>query len=405
MQPKKIQLRRTLSFSQVVLYGLGTTIGAGVYALLGEIADVAGVGAPLSFLAAAGLALLTAYSFARMVSRYPRAAGAALYVQNGFNSEKLALITGLLVVFAGTVSSAALLNGLIGYAQDLINLDRWLLLILAAAGIGIVASWGISQSAWVAGLITLVEAGGLIWATALASSAVLRSGHVSVDLWADVSFESTTVILSGAVLAFYAFIGFEDMIEIAEEVKDVRSTLPKAIMATLGLSALLYFMLVTSAVLAVGPQFLARSDAPLADLVAHLSSVNPVVMSIIGIFAIINGALIQLIMSARVLYGLAVRGQIPSLFASLNPSTQTPMVTTALCVVGIVALAISGTIDQLARSTSLIILIVFTMVNLASVRDESRQGKPQRSAQLIGLTGAGICTTLAGIALLDLLTR
>ena len=124
MRPDEKQLRRTLSFTQVVLYGLGTTIGAGVYALLGEIAHVSGVTAPLAFLIAAGLAALTAFSFARMVSRYPRAAGAALYVQKGLDSKRLALATVLLVVFAGLVSSAALLNGLFGYAQGLIDFDR-----------------------------------------------------------------------------------------------------------------------------------------------------------------------------------------------------------------------------------------------------------------------------------------
>jgi amino acid transporter len=405
MKPDEKKLRRTLSFTQVVLYGLGTTIGAGVYALLGEIAHVSGVAAPLAFLIAAGLAALTAFSFARMVSRYPRAAGAALYVQKGFDSWQLALATGLLVVFAGLVSSAALLNGLVGYAQDLIDLDRWLILVVTAACIGAIASWGIGLSAWVAGMITLIEVGGLLWATSLASSAVMQSGLPPAEFWADVSFGSTTLILSGAVLAFYAFIGFEDMIEIAEEVKEVRSTLPKAILTTLGLSALLYFMLVTSAVLAVGPQFLAVSKAPLSDLVARLSNVNPALMSAIGIFAIVNGALIQLIMSARVLYGLAARGQIPTFFAQINRSTQTPVITTLLCVIGILTLAVSGSIDQLARSTSLIILVVFTLVNLSFVLDENRQSQPQRGAQLIGLSGAAVCAVLAGIALLDLFVR
>lgn len=405
MRSDEKRLRRTLSFTQVVLYGLGTTIGAGVYALLGEIADVSGVAAPLSFLAAAGLAALTAFSFARMVSRYPRAAGAALYVQKGFDSRQLALVTGLLVVFAGVVSSAALLNGLVGYAQDLIDLDRWLILFVTAACIGAIASWGIGLSAWVAGAITLIEVGGLLWATTLASSAVMQSGLPPAGFWAEVSLGSTTVILSGAVLAFYAFIGFEDMIEIAEEIKEVRSMLPKAILATLGLSALLYFVLVTSAILAVGPQFLAVSQAPLSDLVARLSDVNPLLMSAVGIFAIVNGALIQLIMSTRVLYGLAVRGQIPSFFAQINRSTQTPIITTLLCVIGILTLAVSGSIDQLARSTSLIILVVFTLVNLAFVRDENRQSPPQRGAQLVGLSGAAVCAVLAGIAMIDLFTR
>lgn len=402
LETDRTHLRRTLSFTQIVLYGLGTTIGAGIYALLGEIAGVAGMFSPWAFLVAALLALLTALSFARMVSRYPRAAGAALYIENGFQSKKLGLVVGLLVVFAGVVSSSALLNGLVGYAQDFVPWSRTALMLTSLLGIGLVVIWGINASAWVAGLITVVEVGGLIWASTLSAQSALESEISLTQFWPSSFLSTGPLIFSGAVLAFYAFIGFEDMVEVAEEVEDVRKVMPRAILVTLALSSFLYLLLVSTAVAAVGSEFLAQSSAPLSDLVAHLSNTNPLIMSAIGVFAILNGALVQLVMASRVLYGLADRGQIHRLLRTVNNVTKTPVHATLLCIVCILLTALTGTVDQLARSTSLIILIVFALVNLSAVFDEHRQSSPSRRAQSIALLAAFVCIGLAGKAVADL---
>ena len=399
----KSRLRRTLSFPQIVLYGLGTTIGAGIYALLGEITKVSGFFAPWAFLTAALLALLTALSFSRMVARYPRAAGASLYVERGFRSKTLALVVGLLVIFAGVVSSAALLNGLVGYAQDFVAWDRNTLIFASVLGIGAVVCWGINFSAWVAGLVTVIEVGGLIWASSLSTEAAINA-NATFEVFFSSSFSTTApLVLSGAVLAFYAFIGFEDMVEVAEEVKNVRSALPTAILLTLVLSSLLYLLLVSSAVLAVGPNFLAQSNAPLSDLVARLSQTNPLVMSAIGVFAILNGALVQLVMASRVLYGLSDRNQLPRLFRSVNKVTQTPIPATLICILFILSIALTGTVDQLARFTSLIILTIFTLVNISVVLDETRQPRASLPAQTIAALATVVCLGLAIKAVVDLM--
>ena len=195
------------------------------------------------------------------------------------------------------------------------------------------------------------------------------------------------------------------MVEIAEEVQDVRTVLPLGILLTLALSTLLYLVLVSTAIIAVGPEYLAQSNAPLADLIERLSSADPLIMSAIGIFAILNGALIQLVMASRVLYGLANRGQIPHLLAQVNKFTQTPVIATLLCLSLIMILALTGRIDQLARSTSLIILVVFTLVNTALVLDEKKRPAPSRRAQIQGCLAALICTGLAAAAVIDLLAE
>ena len=167
-----VALDRSLSLTQMVLYGLGTTVGAGIYALIGEIANVAGSLAPWSFLLAAMLAGFTALSFAQLSARFPRAAGAALYVERGLDSASLARLVGILVIFAGTVSSAALLNGFVGYLHAFLEVPR----SVAITGAGLIligiAAWGIAESVWIAGIISIVEVLGLLWITSLAGTAI-----------------------------------------------------------------------------------------------------------------------------------------------------------------------------------------------------------------------------------------
>ncbi len=167
MPERQPKLNRTLTLPMLVLYGLGTIVGAGIYALIGEIAGVAGYGAPLSFLVASIIAGFTACSFAELSARYPRAAGAALYVQKGFNVRQLSLLVGLLVVLSGVVSSAALANGFIGYLQQFLAVDRTLAIVGVSVLLGAVAAWGINESVTVAATITFIEIGGLVIVTAV----------------------------------------------------------------------------------------------------------------------------------------------------------------------------------------------------------------------------------------------
>jgi amino acid transporter len=197
------------------------------------------------------------------------------------------------------------------------------------------------------------------------------------------------------VLAFYAYIGFEDMVEVAEEVRNVERNLPRAILLTLFLSTLIYIALIFSAVLAVGPNLLAQSSAPLADVYRHLTGSDPTVISFIGLFAIINGALIQVIMASRVLYGLASRGQLPRFFARVNRYTRTPLPATLTMGAAVIALALSGTLAGLAELTSVTMLCIFALVNLSLCRLLWRD-KPINAA--LGLTGGIICTGVAARA-------
>lgn len=400
-----IPLSRRISLPLLVLYGLGQTIGAGIYALVGEVAGAAGYGAPLSFLLAALLAAVTALSYAELSSRYPRAAGAALYVQTGLGSARLGAATGLLVVLAGLVSSAALINAFIGQLAAFVPLDRTLAILLVAAALGLIAAWGILESLLIAGLVTLLEIGGLLLVIGAAWPDLATLPARWPVLLPEAAPGPWLGVLGGMLLAFYAFLGFEDMVDVAEEVRDVRRNLPLAILATLGLTTVLYVAIMAAAVLSLPPSELAASAAPLARLYAHHAGIAGPAISIIGLFAIINGALISLIMASRVLYGLSRRGQLPAWLGRVHPGRRTPVLATILVTAICAVLALIGHLASLAETTSLLMLGVFALINLSLWRIKRRE--PAAASGLpawLPLTGMALNIGLIGFRLFSLTT-
>jgi basic amino acid/polyamine antiporter, APA family len=387
-------LKRTLTLPHMVLYGLGTTIGAGIYALIGEIAGIAGYLAPAAFLLAALLASLTALSFAELSGRFPKAAGAALYTQQGFSSPKLAVVIGLMVCLAGIVSSAALINGFIGYLREYIDTDRWMLIVGITLVITSIAIWGIAESVTMAAIITCIEIAGLLTIVWVSRNALSELPIRLPELIPSADKASWLAISGGAILAFYAFIGFEDMVEVAEEVKDVKRTLPIAILMTIVITTFLYMAIMLAAVLALGPEQLAGSEAPLALLYETQTGNKANMINIIGMIAIINGAIIQIIMSSRILYGLSSRGQLPEILGKIHPRTQTPVIATALVASIILVLALLGRLAVLAEMTSLIVLMTFSVVNLSLWR--IKQHSPRMEGVIcvpafLPLTGFLVC--------------
>lgn len=369
-------LKRSLSLPLLTLYGLGTTIGAGIYALLGEVVGGAGSYAPISFLLASALAGFSAFSFAELAARFPRSAGEALYVREAFGSPNLSLIVGLLVVLAGIASSATIVNGFLGYFGVFIQMPRESVILILVVLLGSLAGWGITQSALTAAAFTVVEAGGLILVIWVAGDSLGELPERVGELVPPLEITVWTGVLAGSFLAFFAFIGFEDMVNVAEEVKDVSRTMPRAIILTLGITFLLYMMLSVVAVLAVDPDEIGVSAAPLALLYERGGGASPKIIGLIGIVAIVNGALIQMIMAARVLYGLASQKLLPAPLARIHPVTRTPLVATVLVTVLVLAFALPLRIGILAEATAAITLTVFALVNLALWRIKRRDTGP-----------------------------
>jgi amino acid transporter len=361
-------LRRSLSPTLLTLYGLGNILGAGIYVLIGKVAATAGVFTPWSFLLASLVAGLSAFSYAELSARYPFSAGEAIYLYEGFGLRHLASAAGLLIIVAGIVSAAAIARGFVGYFQQFLQLPAALIMVTLVVALGSLAIWGIVESVRVAALFTLAEIFGLLLIVKVAFPEPAALTATLAAMLAPVEARHWNGILLGGVLAFYAYIGFEDMVNVAEEVRDPVRSLPRAILCTLAISSLLYMTVALVAVSAVPLELLAGSDAPLALIYARAVEAPPVLISIIAMVAVVNGALIQIIMASRVAYGLARQGWIPSILASVNPRTRTPAIAT-LAVSGLVLLmALWLPVETLARITSLLLLAVFALVNLALLR-------------------------------------
>ena len=363
--PSPIKLKRSLTLPMMVLYGLGTTIGAGIYALIGELAGISGYLAPAAFLLACLLAGLTAFSFAELSGRYPKAAGAALYTQKGLSIKWLSTLVGLLVISAGLVSSAALINAFSGYLNQLISLDRALIIIVTVLLLGALAAKGIVESVLITITMTLTGILGLLIIILVGYDVLGQLPERWSEFVPNADFTSWGFIFAGTLLAFYAFIGFEDMVDVAEEVKDVQRNLPLAIIITLIITVTLYMVIMFIAILSIPPVEIAQSKAPLATLYSFHTGQEATLISFIGMFAIIDGALIQIIMASRVLYGLSCRGQLPALLGRVHPRTQTPLYATAIAVICVLTFALIGRLGSLAELTSLLMLTVFSLVNLS----------------------------------------
>jgi amino acid transporter len=368
-------LSRSLNLPLLTFYGLGTTIGAGIFVLVGKVAGRAGMAAPVSFLVASLLAAFTAFSFAELVARYPRSAGEAIYVREGFGSDRLALVVGLMVALSGVVSSATIINGSIGYLQEFVALPRVPGVVLMLALLTALALWGIGQSVTVAAIFTVLEIGGLLLVVWAAKGSLADLPTRGAELIPAADAAAWIGVTAGAMLAFYAFLGFEDLVNVAEESKDVTHTMPAAILLTLVVTTLLYLLVGTVSVLTVPPQELAQSGAPLAAVYERGAGGASGVVSGIAVFAVLNGALIQMIMASRVIYGLADQRELPGGLAWVHPRTRTPMVATGLVAGAILILALGFPLERLAETTSVIVLVVFTLVNLALVVIK-RRGTP-----------------------------
>jgi len=368
-------LRKSLNLPLIILYGLGTTIGGGIYVLIGRVAARAGFFAPVSFLVAGLMVVFTALAFAELSSRFPRSAGEAVYVNEGLRLKILAVLVGLFVVAAGIISSAALAIGFAGYLRTLIDIPAWSAIAGIVVLLALLAAWGIGQSVAVASLVTLAEIGGLIIILWVGRDVFTELPSRIPDLIPPMNGAAWAGIFAGSFLAFYAFIGFEDMVNVAEEVKNARRVLPVAIVLTLAITLTLYLSVALVAVLAVPLHQLAASNAPLAFIYESRTGRSGTIISIIGIFAVLNGALIQIIMASRVLYGMASERWIPSVLGRVDRRTQTPQIATAVVAILVLVLAIGFTIETLAEFTTLIILVNAFLVNASLWRLKVRRGK------------------------------
>ena len=364
---EKLGLKKRLSTTQILLYGVGTMLGAGIYVLVGKVAGYAGSLAPLSFVIAGVLAGLTAYSYSLLSPRFPKSGGEIEYVRAATQSKRLSFVVGWGVIFTGFISAAAILKGFVGYLDILIEFPDWTVITVVIILLSAIAIWGIGESMTVIGIITLIEVSGLIFIISASDVSPSEIGDRFSELFIRAPGYDILAVFQGAFLAFYAFVGFEDLANIAEEAKDPKKSMPIALLGGMTIALLLYILVAVVAVVALPLDVLSSTDAPMAEILAHKGENYIYFITIISLIAVINGVLAQIIMGSRVLFGMARQGSAPSFLNEVHQKFRTPVAATVVMGVIIAFLAIAVPIVDLANATSYVIISVFVLVNFSQV--------------------------------------
>lgn len=367
----KPELKRTLGLFALVAYGVGDTLGAGIYALVGKIAGTVGPAAWLSFIAALAAAGFSALSYAEMGARYPYASGEAHYTYEAFRFRLLSHAVGFLVFMSGITSICAVAHAFSGYLQPFFpEIPKILIIIPFFMVICSITLSGIDSSSFTNMICTAVEVTGLL---IVVFAGLSHFGQTNVDYFSFLpelaGFAKVQAILSGAVFAFYAFIGFEDMVKASEEVKDPQRNLPRGILLTLCITGVFYILVSLSAVTVMSPEQLKHSSAPLMDVVKAGAPWIPIqIFTGIALFAVANTALVNFMMASRILYGMAHDKLIPHWFGKVHPKFQTPHIATASVFILVLVLTLTGNLSRLAQSTAVLLMCSFLIVNLSLVK-------------------------------------
>ena len=397
---KRPELHRSIGPVQLALYGLGSMLGAGIYGLIGQAAGQVGNAVWLAFVVALVAALLTALSYASLGSRYPRAAGAAYVTERAFGLPLLSFVVGLALVCSGLTSVATQSRVFAANLAVLFNLESiplwWLALgfLLVLAGI---VFRGIRESMWVNVLCTLVEASGLILVVAVG-----LSYWGSVDLLemppAAVDQGEWLILMQGAVLTFFAFIGFEDTLNVAEECRDPQRTIPLGLVLAMSMAAVLYIAIAVTAVSVVPWAELAAAPGPITEVVRRAAPlIPPIVFTGITLFAVANTALVNYVTASRLIYGMAHQGLLPLRLGEVHEERRTPHFAILALFLVAMPLALFGTIAELAAATVLLLLLVFAVVNAALFVLKRRPGEKHGYFEIplaVPALGALVCLVL-----------
>ncbi len=369
MDQDPVQLKRSIGLPALVLYGLGVTIGAGIYVLIGETVVRAGPYTPAAFLLSAFVMGFTAASFAELSGRVPQAAGEAVYVEKSFGLSWLTIVVGLAVLVEAMIAAAAISVGSAGYVAELIPLPKELLVTCIIVLMATIACWGIRESVTIAGVMTLVEVAGLLIIIILGMASdpgsITQLPAALVPPINDLS--AVSGVLAASMIAFFAFIGFDDVVNLVEETKNPQKIMPWAIGITLVAVTVLYVLVSFVAMQNVSIEDLSATSAPISLLFERLTGLPSLAITLIAIIATMNGVVIILIMAARVCYGMAREKRLPTWLGVVSPRSQTPVRATVIIAGLVLVLALFMPLDTLAETSSEVLLAVFATINLALV--------------------------------------
>jgi basic amino acid/polyamine antiporter, APA family len=362
-------LKRVFGLPTLVIYGVGDILGAGIYAVIGKIAGLSGALVWASFLTAMVVAAFTALSYAELGSRFPQSGGVACFVHRAFRTDWLSILVGWLMFCTCLVSMATLSKSFAGYFNAFLPaIPAWFIILALFAVLAFVNFRGMKESCTLNIICTSAEVSGLIVVIVVASMFLFGGGSSANAVAAAPSEQALgwTAVIQGAALAFYAFIGFEDIVNVAEEVKNPERNVPKAILLALGIAGTIYIIIAWLAIQVITPSELAASEAPLLDVVRVAQPSFPqIIFTIIALFAVMNTALLNFVTASRLLFGMSREGLLPAWLGKLHSRRATPYRTLIVILPIAIFLALSGTLQFLAGTTATLILAMFCLVNLS----------------------------------------
>jgi len=345
------------------MYGVGLIIGAGIYVLIGEAVGFAGNSTWFSFLLGAIIAIFAGLSYAELTALFPKAAAEYTFVKNALKNNFIAFIIGWLTAITSMVSAAAVALGFGGYLSQFVNLPITLSAILLIGVLSFVNFIGIKESAWANTIFAIITIGGLVLIIYLGMTFETTE---QIDYF-DAPNGMTGIILA-FVLIFFAFIGFEDMANVAEEVKKPRKTLPKAIILSVIITGIIYILVSLSVVRIVNWEELSQSAAPLASVAeTALGTGGGITLTAIALFATASTVLIILVAGARILYGMSKAKSLPSLLSKVHSKTKTPWIAVVGILITSIAFVLIGDIVLVANITVFAVVITFAMINASVI--------------------------------------
>jgi amino acid transporter len=409
--PAQPELKRAIGPKLLLFFVVGDILGTGIYALTGNVAGKIGGALWLPFLVAFVVAFLTAFSYLELVGKYPRAAGAALYTNRAFKIQFLTFMVAFAVMSSGitSASSAALAFGrtylqsvIKEFFSDTFTVSATLVAILFIIGLALINFRGVSESVKANVVLTCIELSGLVIIIAIGIYAVLAGdGDPSRLTQIDPApnQHALVAITSATALAFFAMVGFEDSVNMAEECRDPVRIFPRAMLWGMVIAAIIYVLVaITSSLLIPADELSEAGSSALLRVVTVGAPGFPLwIFSLIGLFAVINSALINMLMASRLIYGMSNERIIPKVFGTVHPFRRTPWISIVFTS-GVAIILVSTTdIAKLGGTTALLLLIVFTIVNVAVLvlRKEKADHKHFRAPTWVPVLGAITCAYLA----------
>ncbi len=366
---KEVKLKKALGLFEATAYGVGIILGAGIYALIGHAAGIAGNAIWLSFVVAAIIASFTAFSYAELSGMFQKEAAEFVYVKEATRKKPLAFIIGWVAIVTGIVSVSTVALGFGGYFQAIFGTPQILNALALIAALSILNFWGIKESAKFNIVATAIEMLGLLIIIALGVSFFGNVNYLEVPgNAAPFSLDFFTSILAATAIIFFAYLGFEEMANMSEETKNAKKTIPKALLIALAVSTIIYILVSIAAVSAVPWNELSQSKAPLATVAEKAFGANAYfLLAVMALFATANTVLILLIVTSRMLYGMASESSLPKWLAKVHDGRKTPHIAIALSAIFAMLFTLLGKIGVVASITDFGVFVVFLAVNGAVV--------------------------------------